>query len=138
MSDRARAHILVSGDVQGVSFRAAAVDEARRLRVHGWVRNIADGRVENPLGCIAKGGACTWFLTPSNPATARKWRRRDAPNRLRSWPARPVRNGTSPGTQVLPAVAGLLISPTVLRRMALRQSGSQVQDAREAALQWVK
>jgi acylphosphatase len=46
MSDRARAHILVSGDVQGVSFRAATVDEARRLHVHGWVRNIADGRVE--------------------------------------------------------------------------------------------
>lgn len=36
------------------------------------------------------------------------------------------------------AVAGLLITPTVLRRMARRQSGSQVQEAREAALQWVK
>ena len=46
MSDLVRAHILVSGDVQGVSFRAATVDEARRLGVHGWVRNVADGRVE--------------------------------------------------------------------------------------------
>lgn len=46
MADLARAHILVSGDVQGVSFRAATVDEARRLGVHGWVRNVADGRVE--------------------------------------------------------------------------------------------
>ena len=36
------------------------------------------------------------------------------------------------------AVAGLLVTPTVLRRMARRQSGSQVQEAREAALQWVK
>jgi ABC-2 type transport system permease protein len=36
------------------------------------------------------------------------------------------------------AVGGLLITPTVLRRMARRQSGSQVQEAREAALQWVK
>jgi acylphosphatase len=46
MSDRVRAHILVSGDVQGVSFRAATVHEARRLGVQGWVRNVADGRVE--------------------------------------------------------------------------------------------
>ena len=46
MSDRVRAHILVSGDVQGVSFRAATVDEARRLGVHGWVRNVAGGCVE--------------------------------------------------------------------------------------------
>jgi ABC-2 type transport system permease protein len=36
------------------------------------------------------------------------------------------------------AIAGLLVTPTVLRRMARRQSGSQVQEAREAALQWVK
>jgi glutamate 5-kinase len=33
---------------------------------------IADGRVKNPLSRIAEGGACTWFLTPSNPVTARK------------------------------------------------------------------
>ncbi|WP_409331093.1 ABC transporter permease [Trujillonella humicola] len=36
------------------------------------------------------------------------------------------------------AVAGLLVTPAVLRRMARRQSGSQVQSAREAALQWVR
>ena len=36
------------------------------------------------------------------------------------------------------AVAGLLVTPRVLRRMARRQSGSQVQEAKEAALQWVK
>lgn len=33
---------------------------------------IADGRVKNPLRRIEEGGRCTWFLTPSNPATARK------------------------------------------------------------------
>jgi glutamate 5-kinase len=33
---------------------------------------IADGRAKNPLKCVAEGGRCTWFLTPSNPATARK------------------------------------------------------------------
>jgi ABC-2 type transport system permease protein len=36
------------------------------------------------------------------------------------------------------AVFGLLVAPRVLRRMARRQSGSQVQAAREAALQWVR
>ncbi len=35
------------------------------------------------------------------------------------------------------AVAGLLIAPVVLRRMARRQSGSQVEAAKQQALQWV-
>jgi acylphosphatase len=46
MSDRVRVHVLVSGQVQGVGFRYATVDEARRLGVRGWVRNLPDGRVE--------------------------------------------------------------------------------------------
>ncbi len=33
---------------------------------------IADGRVKNPLGAVAGGARCTWFLTGSTPATARK------------------------------------------------------------------
>ncbi|RFU22285.1 ABC transporter permease [Geodermatophilus marinus] len=36
------------------------------------------------------------------------------------------------------AVAGLLVTPAVLRRMARRQSGSQVAAARDAAAQWVR
>jgi ABC-2 type transport system permease protein len=36
------------------------------------------------------------------------------------------------------AVVSLLVTPRALRRMARRQSGSQVQEAKEAALQWVK
>jgi acylphosphatase len=44
--DRARVHVLVSGLVQGVAFRAYTADEARRLGARGWVRNLADGRVE--------------------------------------------------------------------------------------------
>ncbi len=37
---------VVSGRVQGVFFRAAARDEAKRLGLTGWVRNMVDGRVE--------------------------------------------------------------------------------------------
>jgi glutamate 5-kinase len=33
---------------------------------------IASGHVQHPLKTIARGAACTWFLTPANPVTARK------------------------------------------------------------------
>ena len=33
---------------------------------------IADGRPKNPLRRVGEGARCTWFLTPSSPATARK------------------------------------------------------------------
>lgn len=43
---RERAHVRVSGRVQGVFFRDAARDEARRLNLAGWISNLPDGRVE--------------------------------------------------------------------------------------------
>ena len=36
----------VSGKVQGVCFRANAREEAMRLGLRGYARNLADGRVE--------------------------------------------------------------------------------------------
>ncbi len=44
--DLVRAHVLISGLVQGVFFRAHAREEAQRLGLAGWVRNLRDGRVE--------------------------------------------------------------------------------------------
>jgi acylphosphatase len=46
MSDRTRAHVYVSGKVQGVFYRATTRDTARDEDVDGWVKNLADGRVE--------------------------------------------------------------------------------------------
>lgn len=43
---RVRAHVWVSGRVQGVYFRAYAGDEAAFRKVAGWIRNAPDGRVE--------------------------------------------------------------------------------------------
>ena len=43
---KTRAHVFVSGRVQGVFFRSETRYEAKRRKVVGWVRNTSDGRVE--------------------------------------------------------------------------------------------
>jgi acylphosphatase len=46
---KARAHIIISGRVQGVFFRSEAKREADRRNLKGWIRNLPKGDVEAVL-----------------------------------------------------------------------------------------
>lgn len=63
MQEKIGAHCYVSGKVQGVWFRAGAQDEAKRLGVTGWARNLPDGRVET-FACGERHAVeafCAWL-----------------------------------------------------------------------------
>ena len=53
----------ISGRVQGVFYRASAAEEARRLSITGYAKNLTDGRVE-VLACGEEGSVkqfCDWL-----------------------------------------------------------------------------
>ncbi len=48
------------------------IEAAKIATAGGTHMMIADGRIKNPLRAVSEGARCSWFLTPSNPVTARK------------------------------------------------------------------
>jgi acylphosphatase len=44
-SSMRRVRLVIKGEVQGVSYRASAAHEGRRLGLTGWVKNQSDGSV---------------------------------------------------------------------------------------------
>jgi acylphosphatase len=60
---------LVGGRVQGVAFRAATAACAAQLGVHGWAKNLADGRVEvvaaGPMPALVRLTAWVWDGPPA-------------------------------------------------------------------------
>ena len=44
--DQTKKHIRITGRVQGVGFRHFTKQNARRLNLDGWVKNLPDGDVE--------------------------------------------------------------------------------------------
>lgn len=61
---------LVAGRVQGVWYRATTSQEAMRLGLDGWARNLADGRVEvviaGPQTAVAELCAWLWRGSPGS------------------------------------------------------------------------
>ena len=45
-NDKERAHVQISGEVQGVFFRDSTRQKAEELGLAGWVKNTPDGNVE--------------------------------------------------------------------------------------------
>ena len=45
-AEKVRVHLLITGRVQGVYYRASMLQEAQRLGLTGWVMNRPDGSVE--------------------------------------------------------------------------------------------
>lgn len=43
---KVRAHVIISGKVQGVNFRHYTKVKASERNVNGWIKNLPDGRVE--------------------------------------------------------------------------------------------
>lgn len=79
-------YCLVEGRVQGVYFRGATRDQAQRLGVTGYARNLPDGRVE-VLACgpqTAVAQLCEWLR--SGPPMARVSDLSCEPREYRSWP----------------------------------------------------
>lgn len=64
-------HIYIEGRVQGVWFRGWTAQQADRLGLTGWVRNLRDGRVEAVLAGKSADVETMLALCRSGPPLAR-------------------------------------------------------------------
>ena len=72
----------ITGEIEAMAGGAASIlsrggmrtkiEAAKIATTGGTTMLIADGRVDHPVQRLVDGGPCTWFLSPSNPVTARK------------------------------------------------------------------
>ena len=65
------AHVFIEGRVQGVWFRGWTAQQADRLGLTGWVRNLRDGRVEAVFAGPPEGVEAMLALCRSGPPLAR-------------------------------------------------------------------
>jgi len=65
------AHVFIEGRVQGVWFRGWTAQQADRLGLTGWVRNLRDGRVEAVFAGPPEGVETMLALCRSGPPLAR-------------------------------------------------------------------
>jgi acylphosphatase len=63
-------HVFVTGRVQGVFFRESTRREAEALGLSGWVRNLADGRVEAVFNGPRERCERALFFVRTGPPTA--------------------------------------------------------------------
>lgn len=65
---------LIGGKVQGVFYRAATAEQAERLGLRGWAKNLDDGRVEvvasGPADAVAELAAWLWQGPPAARVTS--------------------------------------------------------------------
>lgn len=66
-----RVRAIITGRVQGVSYRASTAAEARRLGLTGWVRNRDDGGVELEAEGADDGVAALLAWCAGGPPAAR-------------------------------------------------------------------
>jgi len=64
-------HVFIDGRVQGVWFRGWTAQQASRLGLSGWVRNLRDGRVEAVFSGDAAQVDTMLALCHSGPPLAR-------------------------------------------------------------------
>ena len=83
-SDRRSVRVRLEGHVQGVGFRWSVKHIATGFEVTGWVRNLADGRVE--LQAVGEEGEVRAFLEAIGQSDLRSYIRKQTEHPLAAPP----------------------------------------------------